>query len=442
MHIILLSGGSGTRLWPLSNEIRSKQFLKLFKTKDGKYESMAQRVYRQIKKVDSNAVITIATSKTQASSIHNQLGQNIGISIEPCRRDTFPAIALTTAYLHDICKIDKNESVVVCPIDAFVNDDYFETLNKLALQVEKDEANLVLMGIHPTYPSDKYGYIIPRTNESVSDVITFKEKPSRDIAQEYLNKGALWNSGVFAFRIKYLLKKAEEVLGTSNYEAIFQHYSDFNNISFDYAVVEKEPLIQVVRYNGEWKDVGTWNTLTEVMTDQVLGEGIQDDTCNNVHILNELDIPIIAMGIKDAVISASPDGILVSDKIQSGYLKKYVQNLDTQVKYAEKSWGVFHVLDVETDSLTIKVTMKANDHMNYHSHEYRDEVWIVVSGQGRTIVDGVERQVGPGDVITIHAGCKHTIFSLTDLVLIEVQIGKNISIGDKKKYKMPERKEE
>ena len=125
MNLILLSGGSGKRLWPLSNDIRSKQFIKFLKQEDGTYESMLQRVYRQIKTVDDDAIVTIATSKSQVSAIHNQLGEGVGISIEPCRRDTFPAIALATAYLHDEQGVDESESVVVCPVDPYVNDDYY-----------------------------------------------------------------------------------------------------------------------------------------------------------------------------------------------------------------------------------------------------------------------------------------------------------------------------
>ena len=137
MNIILLSGGSGKRLWPLSNDIRSKQFIKLFKTEAGDYESMVQRVYRQIKKADAAATVTIATSKTQVSAIHNQLGNSVGISVEPCRRDTFPAIALATAYLADVQSVDPEESVVVCPVDPYVNDDYFEALKGLSQQADK-----------------------------------------------------------------------------------------------------------------------------------------------------------------------------------------------------------------------------------------------------------------------------------------------------------------
>ena len=126
MNIVLLSGGSGKRLWPLSNDIRSKQFIKIFKNEDGSYESMLQRMHRQIKEVDPDAVVTIATSKAQVSALNNQLGDGVGISTEPCRRDTFPAIALAAAYMTDVLDTDPDEAVVVCPIDPYVDSDYFE----------------------------------------------------------------------------------------------------------------------------------------------------------------------------------------------------------------------------------------------------------------------------------------------------------------------------
>jgi len=434
MNIILLSGGSGKRLWPLSNEIRSKQFLKLFKNEKGEHESMVQRVYRQLRTVDSDCTVTIATSKTQVSSIRNQLDEKVGISVEPCRRDTFPAIALATAYLHDVNKISKNETVVVLPVDPYVQDEYFEMLKMLGKQAASGEANIVLMGIEPTYPSEKYGYIIPSDTSEISMVKTFKEKPDQETAKKYIAHGALWNGGVFAYKIGYLLDTAEKLLGTSDYAELFSNYENLPKISFDYAVVEKEKKIQVMRFAGKWIDLGSWNTLTDTMSEKIIGDAIEDDMCENVHIINELDVPILAMGLKDVVISASPDGILVSDKDQSGHLKKYVEQMNREAMFAEKSWGAFKVIDTSSNSMTIKVTIKAGDSMNYHSHEHRDEVWVIVNGEGRTIVDGMEQKVQAGDVITMKAGCRHTIFAITALEIIEVQLGKEITINDKQKF--------
>ncbi|MGM9605579.1 MAG: sugar phosphate nucleotidyltransferase [Faecousia sp.] len=436
MNIVLLSGGSGKRLWPLSNDIRSKQFIKIFRQEDGTYESMVQRVYRQIKQADPDATVTIATSKTQVSAIHNQLGDGVGISVEPCRRDTFPAIALAGAYLADVMQVAPEEPVVVCPVDPYVEDDYFTALTALSEQAAKGEANLVLMGMEPTYPSEKYGYIIPESADPIAWVKTFKEKPTADVAAKYISQGALWNGGVFAFKLRYLLNKAHELIDFTDYDDLFAKYDTLTKISFDYAVVEKEEKIQVKRFSGAWKDLGTWNTLTEAMGESVVGKGVLDDTCGGVHIVNEMDVPILAMGLHDVVISASPEGILVSDKDRSSYIKPYVDKFEQQIMFAEKSWGSFKVLDVESGSMTIKVTLNPGHSMNYHSHRNRDEVWVVISGAGRTIVDGFEQAVKAGDVITMSAGCRHTVVADTELKLIEVQLGEEINVQDKQKFQL------
>ncbi|HJC88231.1 MAG TPA: cupin domain-containing protein [Candidatus Eisenbergiella intestinigallinarum] len=436
MNIVLLSGGSGKRLWPLSNDVRSKQFIKIFRTEDGNYESMVQRVCRQIRKADPSASVTIATSKTQVSSIHNQLGEGVDISVEPCRRDTFPAIALAASYLADVKGIDPREVVVVCPVDPYVEDDYFEALKKLEKLAAEGNSNLVLMGIEPTYPSEKYGYIIPESGEKIASVSTFKEKPDARTAAEYIQKGALWNGGVFAFQLQFVLDKAHELMDFTDYHDLFARYDTLRSISFDYAVVEKEEKIRVMRFTGQWKDLGTWNTLTEAMEENSVGDAIMNETCENVHVINELNVPVLAMGLHDVVISASPEGILVSDKEQSSYIKPFVDRLDQQVMFAEKSWGSFRVMDVEEESLTIKVTLKAGHRMNYHSHRNRDEVWVVTSGAGRTIVDGMEQEVKAGDVITMQAGCRHTIIAESELKLVEVQLGREISVHDKQKYEL------
>ncbi len=430
MNIILLSGGSGKRLWPLSNDIRSKQFIKIFKKDDGTYESMVQRMYRQIMAVDPEANVTIATSKTQVSAINNQLGEDVGISIEPCRRDTFPAIALATAYLTDVMNVPEDEAVVVCPVDPYVEDDYFVALKSLCEKAATGSANLVLMGMEPTYPSEKYGYIIADGDK----VKEFKEKPDLETAKQYLEQGALWNGGVFAYKLSYVLDKAHELIDFSDYRDLFDKYETLTKISFDYAVVEKESNIEVMRFSGEWKDLGTWNTLTEAMEEPTLGEAVLGDACEDVHIINELNVPVLAMGMKDAVICASAQGILVSDKHQSSYIKPYVDKIDRQIMFSEKSWGSYRVISVEEGSMTVLVTLNPGHGMHYHSHRLRDEVWTVVEGSGVATIDGLRTEVWIGDVLKMKAGAKHKIETDTGLKLIEVQIGNEISVHDKMKY--------
>lgn len=441
MNIILLSGGSGKRLWPLSNDIRSKQFIKLFKDANGEYESMVQRVYRQITAVDKNANITIATSKAQVSAVRNQLGDKVSVCVEPCRRDTFPAIALAAAYLHDERGVKDDECVIICPVDPYVDNTYYDSVQKMEALVENGKANLTLMGIEPTYASDKYGYIIPESASAVSIVKEFKEKPDRVTAKTYVAQGALWNAGVFAFKLDYMIEKAHSLIEYTDYRDLFSKYEALEKISFDYAVVEKEPSIQVARYGGEWKDVGTWNMVAEVMADNIKGNVTLDEACENTQVVNELEIPLLCMGCRDMVIAASGDGILVSDKERSGYMKPYVERIGGEAHYAEKSWGTFIVIDVQPGSMTVKIGLRSGSRMKYHSHELRDEVWTILSGTGKTIVDGMEQLVCPGDVISIAAGCKHTLLATTDMNIIEVQIGSEISKSDKKVYLLSDLKE-
>ncbi len=436
MNVILLSGGSGKRLWPLSNDIRSKQFIKMLTNEEGEAESMLTRVYRQITTVDSDADITIATSKKQVSTIKNQLGDKVDVCVEPQRRDTFPAICLACSYLHDKKGVGEDEAVVVCPVDSYVEDSFFEDLRTLAGMAEKGDANLSLLGIEPVYASEKYGYIIPESSDRVSRVTAFQEKPDMAAAEKYIEQGALWNGGIFAFRLGYLLERAHERIKFTDYEDLLEQYGDLEKISIDYAVAEHEKEIQVLRYGGEWKDLGTWNTFSEAMATDTLGNVILNETCRNTHVVNELNIPLLCMGCKDMVIAASSDGILISDKEQSSHIKPFVERMEQQIMYAEKSWGNFTVLDVQEDSMTIRIVLLPGHGLHYHSHDLRDEVWTVVSGHGWAMVDDVKRRVVSGDVISLPAGCRHMIFAESELKVIEIQMGEGISVEDKRKYEI------
>ncbi|MBR4151825.1 MAG: cupin domain-containing protein [Selenomonadaceae bacterium] len=426
MKIILLSGGSGQRLWPLSNDVYSKQFLKIFKDE----ECMLQRVLKQIRRTCAEAIVTIATAKKQVTLLKKYLGDNFDLSVEPCRRNTFPSIALAAAYLHDIKRICANENIIICPVDPYVDDNFFAQFLLLVEQIS-DNAPLILMGIEPIYPSEKYGYIIPDTNDKISRVKMFKEKPNLIDAQKFIDAGGLWNGGVFAFKLSYILDKAQKLLGTSSHAELKENYDALPNISFDYAVVEHEKNIKVVRYVGEWRDIGTWNTLTEVLESNFIGQVQSDKTCRNLHVINSSDVPIICMGLKDAVVAASPEGILVSDKVSSSFIKPFVENLDKQIRFAEKSWGTFKIIDADEKSLTIKVTLNRGSRMKYHSHERRNEVWNFIAGSGRIIIDGEEKFVRAGDSVKIPVSCKHTVIADELMKIIEVQFGEDITVEDK-----------
>ena len=432
MNVILLSGGSGTRLWPLSNGVRSKQFLKLFRRTDGVRESMIQRMYRMLREIDPNAVVTIATSGEQIFALREELGDQVLVSAEPCRRDTFPAIVLSSAWLHDVRGVGDEEAVVVCPIDSYVAPDYVEMLRLLHAQAETGTAKLVLMGIEPDGPSEKYGYILPRTSDPVSEVDSFCEKPDMRTAQSLLRRGALWNAGVFAFRLKDVLEIAQREFGTARYQDIYDRYGTLPKISFDYAVVEREPSVQVMRYAGHWKDIGTWNALTEVMSETEVGNVIAED-CRNTHIINELQIPLIALGAEDLAIAATPDGILVADKEHSEQLKHCVP--DRRPMYERRPWGEYRVLDFRTladgsQVLTKQLVIRSGKHISYQTHRRRTEVWTVVEGSGTLILDGAVQRVGPGDCVRIAQGVRHGIRADEELYIIEVQLGTELVESD------------
>ena len=437
MNIILLSGGSGKRLWPLSNDVRSKQFIKMLRNEAGEYESMMQRVYRQIMAVDPHADVTIATSKSQVGAIQQQMGDKVSICVEPERRDTFPAIALSAAFLHDEKGVGADETVVVCPVDPYVNLAYFQALKALDALAAAGKGKLNLLGMAPTYPADGFGYIIPESSGVVSRVKCFVEKPSAEAAARYIAQGALWNGGVFAFKLGYLLNIAHQQIAFADYRDLLAKYPQQTKISFDYAVVEKETDIQVLRFNDMWKDLGAWDTFTEAMEEPVIGKATVDATCDNVKIINETDLPILCMGLKDTIVAASVDGILVTSRAECRNIKPYVDNMHERVKYAEKSWGSFTILDVRPSSLTIKIVLQAGNRLNYHSHARRNEVWTVMSGRGHVIVEGVAQPIAPGDVVKLPVGCKHTVVARTELEILEVQLGSDISIEDKRKYDFP-----
>lgn len=429
MNYILLSGGSGKRLWPLSNEVRSKQFIKILKSSDGNIESMVQRVYRQINSVDKNANITIATSVNQVPQLKNQLGNNIDISIEPMRRDTFPAIALASLYLIDKKNISLDNTVVVSPVDPYVSDEFFSKMIELDNKVKKEDINIGLIGIKPTYPSEKYGYILERNG-----AVEFKEKPNLEKAKQLLKEGALWNAGVFCYKLSYIKEKTKELTGFDTYNDLYNNYGTIEKISFDYAVVEKEKNIKLVEYNGEWKDIGTWNTLCEVMSDNSIGNVIADNKSTNTNIINELNIPIIAMGLKDIVIAASVDGFFVSDKGESSYNKPLVEKLDNRPMYEERAWGEFKILDMYKNSLVKHLFIKKGEHISYQKHYFRDEIWTIIDGQGTFILDDTKTNVGVGDVLVIKRGQKHMLKAITDLHFIETQIGQELSEDDIERF--------
>lgn len=432
IHLVLLSGGSGTRLWPLSNSSRSKQFLKVLRDAEGNRVSMVQRVFRQIRAVDADVDVTIATCAAQEDSIRRQVEGGYALVLEPERRDTAPAIMLACANLALEQRADADDTVIVMPIDTYADQAYYDGIVKLDAAVQSGFSELVLLGVEPTFPSVKYGYIVPETPEGeLRRVIRFTEKPEKAMARELIGNGALWNCGVFAFKLGYLTNLASKYMPVNDFRRFRDRYFELPKNSFDYEVVEKAASIGVVPYSGEWKDLGTWNTLTDEMADASAGRVVVDEpTCENVHVINETGFPMVVAGMRDAVVVATPDGILVSSKEASAGIKAQVaQAAESRPMYERRRWGEYRVLDSSVypdgaKALTKELVVRDGKQMSYQRHARRSEVWTIVSGTGEVVLDGLVRQVRAGSVVYINKLQMHAARAVgSELRIIEVQQG-------------------
>ncbi len=447
MQIILLSGGSGKRLWPLSNGTRAKQFLQLLPSPDGTLESMVQRVVRELTEQGLGENINFATSLAQKDQLCNQVKGNIHFITEPDHRGTLPAISLSALYLNEHKNCDRNEIVLVMPCDSFVSEEYYTALKRAIKVAEEGHSKFTLLGIRPTSetPFTRYGYIFaetpadPTNPDAHSKVIRFYEKPEPEVARTLIMQGALWNAGVFVFRLGDMLDIVHQQFGASNYADLYAHYSELPKLSFDRMVIEKEKDLAVVRYAGKWKDLGSWNSLLEETPVREMGNVMIGRDVVNTHIINELDQPLLCVGTHNMVVAATNDGILVSRKDISGTLKHNVDSLEVRPMYEERRWGSYKVISNLTfpdgaRALTKLLCISAGKNISYQIHHHRDELWTFVDGEGELVIDNVQRTVRRGDIALIKAGQLHAVKATTDLKIIEVQSGTQLVEEDIERF--------
>jgi len=441
MFYVLLSGGSGVRLWPLSNATRSKQYLKILKDNSGNDISIAQRVSSQLECAGINKDnLMIVANKAQTGILRNQLGNEISLIEEPSRRDTFSAVLLACAYTLSEKDAKDDDFIVFMPVDPYVDNGYFECMLSLGEVLNSTKADLVLMAVTPTEPNENFGYIIPekQTEKEFSNVLRvkeFKEKPDVETAKKIINEGALWNCGVFCFKISFYKQIIKEYSILPDYVSVYKNLSKFPAISFDYAVVEKCKNIYMVKYDGMWKDLGSWNSITGEMSINSVGNNVIDEKCENIHVINELNIPTVVMGVSDSIIVVASDGVLVSSKTRSHLLKNYIQDVNIRPMYEERRWGNIRIIDcLEADGkiyLTAKIKLNAGMDFSYHRHNKHDETYVIFEGEGKLIVDGMVSTISPGESFIIKKGQKHSLHAIKDILLIEIQSGECSADEDK-----------
>ncbi|MFB9327103.1 sugar phosphate nucleotidyltransferase [Paenibacillus aurantiacus] len=445
---MLLSGGSGKRLWPLSNEIRSKLFLKLLPGEDGQPESMMQRVCRQLEAAGllERAVIVTHCSQTEITRRH--AGADIPIIEEPLKRGTYTAIALACSVLAAEMKAAPDETIVVLPVDLFVESSFFRVLRQLPEALRQADADIGLIGTPPSHPSSQYGYMVPRRKAASGrrgragavpsgaegtdapgwiGIERFTEKPDPPAAAKLMKQGALWNCGVFAFRLGHMLERMRGEGQPTTPAEWADKYAGLPEASFDEEVVERSARRIALVYEGPWHDLGSWETFTRHMEERRVGRGHVGEDSPNTHLVNELDRPIYVLGVPDAIVAASPDGILVARKSESNLVKSLLGEEARMPMYEEKRWGICRTLDyMETEQggvLTRRVELHPGGRTSYHSHARKEEVWTVLSGRGRFILEDQIHELGPGEVMRFPRGARHGVQADTALLCVQVEIG-------------------
>lgn len=436
MYCVLLSGGSGKRLWPLSNDARPKQYLKLVNREVNSMEhcSMIQRVWEQLENagLDKNTVIT--AGEEQRELIKSQI-KNAKIAIEPMRRDTFGAVLLSCAFLYNQAGAKEDDYAVIMPVDPYTESAYFETMKQLEAVMKISGAEVGLMGAVPSYPSTKYGYILPgESKETYFEVQGFSEKPDIKRAEELFEQGALWNCGVFCVRIGAMLEKAKEYGLPTSYESMCMQYEKLPKNSFDYEVLEKAQKLVMVKYEGFWKDLGTWDSMAEQMSTDCIGNVVLDDFCKNTQVINELQAPVVVMGAENLVVVAAQDGILVTDKSQAARVKEVTGSFIFKPMFEERRWGTLETLDdSRTDgiaSLTRKIKIYDGLTSSYHYHKKRDEIWTILNGSGELILEGSKIMLTPGKAICIRKNQRHAVKAFRDFEYIEIHVGTAVGNDD------------
>ncbi|MBE7899966.1 mannose-1-phosphate guanylyltransferase [Paenibacillus polymyxa] len=438
MRIVLLCGGAGKRLWPLSNDIRSKLFLRLLPAPDGQQESMLGRVYRQLilAGLDSSALLLAHRSQVNLAFRHTE--GRLPVLGEPAKRGTFTAAALAAAYFHTR-GMGLDEVLCIAPADMFAGDDFFHSIAALSGLLLESGADLAMLGTRPTHASDQYGYVVPglqmrqEGKSAYAQVARFTEKPDLSGAQQLINQGALWNCGIYAFTLRYMLSCMEQSQLPLNDKELCAMYDSLPVRSFDEEIAERTERAVVLPYEGEWHDIGNWQTLTEQLGSRVIGRGQISGQTHGTHIVNELPYPLHVIGVEDIIAAASLDGILIASKSHAHAIKEQLGKLQLHPMHGETSWGSYRVLDEfehrsPNDILAIRLTVLPDHRLNGRIHGSGLKVWTIVSGRGEVMLNGERFAAASGSVFSIPVDTYHTIRADLDskLELIEVRLGNSL----------------
>ena len=430
MHIVLLSGGAGKRLWPLSNELRSKLFIKLLPSPAGGLESMIGRVCRQLENLrllDSTLIIS-HQDQADITALHTK--GLIPVIGEPFKRGTFTAAALAALYLQSSGMAEVDDIICIAPADVFVEKDFFSSFKRLPNILKEAGADIALLGTRPTHASDQYGYVLPVRFEhenGYSHVAQFIEKPEIIMAETLLQSGALWNCGVYAFSLSFMLSQIKEAGLPAHYDKLVASYEHQPERSFDKQVAERTKRAVVLPYQGKWLDIGSWEALSAQLDSSVFGHGTISGQSSNSHIMNELPLPIHVIGVPDIIAAASPDGILIANKKHANHIKDQLGSLPLQPMYGEATWGSYRVIDrfiteEDTTVTVLNVMLLPGKNLGLRQHRSRHQAWTVLTGSGQALMNGQIIQVTAGMQFTMILKGFYSILAETQMIILETRI--------------------
>lgn len=458
MKSIILAGGGGTRLFPLSRGKYPKQFMTL-----GDDEPLLRKtVIRNLKALKKESDIVIVANKEYEFHIKNQLRDlnvdRMHIILEPTGRNTAPAVALAVKYILEILGSDEEEVLIISPSDHIIHpDDKFVDYIKKGESLAR-EGYIVTFGVCPSKPETGYGYI--EAGSPVGEafkVRRFHEKPDLDTAIKHISAGNYyWNSGIFMFSIKTILQEFEkhsseifDFINSKSFEEMINTFEAMPNISIDYAIMEKTDRAVVLPMSITWSDVGSWDSLYEVLEKDEnknvkIGNIIDLDTKNSLIIANQRLVATI--GVENLIIVETPDVILIAKRGDGQKVKDLVSIIREDEKFKHmadyhttfyRPWGSYTELERGDGYRVRRIRVLPKHALSLQLHHHRSEHWVVVKGTAKVILEdeeGKEKEyyVHENESIYVPKGVKHRLINPGDtpLEIIEVQVGDYIGEDD------------